>query len=51
MLYPIIVSEENWNNILINTRKIDRYLSVLELRGMLILLLKKERKGGKVKID
>jgi diadenylate cyclase len=47
----IIVSEETGIISLSTQGKLTRYLSVLELRGMLILLLKKERKGGKVKID
>lgn len=47
----VIVSEETGIISLSTQGKLTRYLSVLELRGMLILLLKKERKGGKVKID
>lgn len=46
----IIVSEETGIISLSTQGKLTRYLSVLELRGMLILLLKKERKGGKAKI-
>lgn len=46
----IIVSEETGIISLSTQGKLTRYLSVLELRGMLILLLKKERKGGKVKV-
>ncbi|MGQ9845536.1 MAG: diadenylate cyclase CdaA [Caldisericia bacterium] len=46
----IIVSEETGIISLSTQGKLTRYLSVLELRGMLILLLKKEKKGGKVKI-
>lgn len=46
----IIVSEETGIISLSTQGKLTRYLSVLELRGMLILLLKKERKGGKTKI-
>ncbi len=45
----IIVSEETGIISIAIEGKITRYLSVLELRGMLILLLKKE-KGGKVKV-
>lgn len=47
----VIVSEETGIISLSTQGKLTRYLSVLELRGMLILLLKKEKKGGKVKID
>lgn len=45
----IIVSEETGIISISIEGKITRYLSVLELRGMLILLLKKE-KGGKIKV-
>ncbi|MDI6860627.1 MAG: diadenylate cyclase CdaA [Caldisericia bacterium] len=45
----IIVSEETGIISIAIEGKITRYLSVLELRGMLILLLKKE-KGGKIKV-
>jgi len=47
----IIVSEETGIISLSTQGKLTRYLSVLELRGMLILLLKKEKRGGKVKVD
>lgn len=46
----IIVSEETGIISISIEGKITRYLSVLELRGMLILLLKKE-KGGKTKVE
>lgn len=45
----IIVSEETGIISIALEGKITRYLSVLELRGMLILLLKKD-KGGKLKV-
>ena len=47
----IIVSEETGIISLSTQGKLTRYLSVLELRGMLILLLTKEKRGGKVKVD
>lgn len=48
----IIVSEETGIISMSIQGKLTRYLSVLELRGMLILLLKKEKRGGgRVKID
>jgi diadenylate cyclase len=47
----IIVSEETGIISLSTQGKLTRYLSVLELRGMLILLLKKEKRGGRVKVD
>ncbi|MGB9750156.1 MAG: diadenylate cyclase CdaA [Caldisericia bacterium] len=46
----VIVSEETGIISLSTQGKLTRYLSVLELRGMLILLLKKEKRGGKAKI-
>jgi len=46
----IIVSEETGIISLSTQGKLTRYLSVLELRGMLILLLTKEKRGGKVKV-
>jgi len=46
----VIVSEETGIISLSTQGKLTRYLSVLELRGMLLLLLKKEKRGGKAKI-